>query len=431
MDRTPLRSKLGMALITVLLLVGVISLLLTSVATLSRQNTGSFLYKERILMANYAAQSGLRHAMLQLSENPNWAPSGVVVGQLPLEGRLGYEVELVNNFSGLTPIASPGGDVPSGQVWLRSQGTVEGKKLAGGFGRAQSFCVKPDVLFEDAFYERNHDLHPKNCVIDVYNSEPGGAFLPDFDPTNPATVRREASIRSDTSVDLEGSLLDGHIIVPDESTTVTTVGSTLSGEILRQPEVPLKQKFSKPEIFASSSLASSPNTGRVLPGPYSLLNVPDGGTVELEKGGLYYFQRVVLGEGSRLEIVDPGGAADDVCVVYVGIAFTLGQGAAVNPQLGADLSRPRDFQLYTSDEGNLTGNPSTNVTLGLDAEFTGVISGLGCRFKGSSNAELFGAVVCDHSSWDPGFTVHYDVSLRGQTLQGDPEWVLINQGSQR
>lgn len=144
-----------MALATVIRILGASAVALIS--QLSRQVASS----QRASQARYAAKAGLSRALLELSKDPLWGPSSLVLPDGDADSldfrdqSLGCRIRVANNWNGAAPIAAPDATmVQPGRVWLECTGTLHGQPLAGSHGIAAALAVKPDVVFDLAVYQR-------------------------------------------------------------------------------------------------------------------------------------------------------------------------------------------------------------------------------------------------------------------------------------
>lgn len=404
----------GFSLPVVLLFSALLLLMIMAEAAQVHYSLSSRSDRERGLKAQYAAQAGLNRALQQLSADSNWAPA-IFSGVLQGDPSLGFEVEVLNNHSQAVSVPAPdGGTVAPGAVWLRSTGTVDGRKFKGSLGQAKAMPVKPQPIFNYLLYE--HQLlifspvdWPRN-FMDSYSGLPTG-YTQTVVPGNPSTYQNRATIRSDDEVAIRDGFVDASVEVPTFDADLcdpARVSGTRTSNSLRMPV----WKFKIPAAMKSVVAGAAPSAGTVAPGRYTSLSVPSNGSITLQNGE-YYFDSIFLGDHATLNL---SGASDtDPCVVYIGNSFEASSYAEINMAL-----EPRKLQLYSTDQAG----GRTRFLYRDYVKISATVAGYGAMITLGNFDDLFGAYRVFDFAEGADSKLHYDTSLKNEILNGDPEWVL-------
>lgn len=381
--------------------------------------------REKALRAEYAARAGLQRALSELSRDPDWAPA-TFTGTLEHDTTLSFDVEVLNNYrSPLETTAPDGSTLPPGRVWLESTGLVEGVPMRGGVGQAKAVPIRPLPIFNCAVDEVCILWFGRlptytNSLVDSY---PGGlpaSYVPYLVPGNPATYRRRTLVHSYEQVMVvDSGFLDATVVSPDSARLASVDLSLISGNVEANASWGPSWKFRLPSDLESLPVSGPVGAGSLAPGRYSSLDVPAGGVVELESGK-YAFGTIVLGNGSQLTLA-PTVSEAAPCELYLGVSATFGSNSRVNM-----THPPRHLQIYSTDQGPLE---DTYLLCDADSKLSATIAGYGMRVEFTDRVELFGAMKVYDFAEGAESRIHYDESLNGAILDGDPEWTLMGESS--
>ena len=458
------RVRGGFALMVATVFALCVLAILAATMTLINRNLGSGAGAELSQQARYSAAAGIREVLQQLARDPNWTPpggngsfyqpsSGTLETLSFVDPLLGFEVQVINNFAGSSPVPRPGGgSIPEGQVWMKAYGTYDGRRLAGHHGWGEKLAVKPEVKIDYALFETTSGCEPKETVIRSYSSEP---FIPEAaDPVAGTNLLYDTHLRAGNSFQIIPPVaIDGSLILPAPSSLLPPAPITTGG-VVYDPVEPLRLKFRVPHSLRSvSPTTPTPTPGTPLPpGRYTDLNVYAGSPVIL-RSGVYVFDNIYVHPGARIDTLldvappptpptpPPPLPELSPVVVYVRENFGVGMGSQVNTVSSVDLAapppvslpRPRHFQLYTTDEGNDTthgfGPGNTNVQIaGGGSEFVGIIAGDRAVVGQYAGSTIRGGMTVGRHVWGyGGATVVYDRTLTDVELEGETEWVLIGE----
>ncbi|MFA5507395.1 MAG: hypothetical protein WC423_18340 [Vulcanimicrobiota bacterium] len=420
MKRRSTTRNRGIGLALLLALTAVILVLGASAVALIAQLSQQVSSSQRASKVKYAAKAGLSRALLELSKDPHWSPTTLVLPDASpdsfdfRDNSLGCKVQVVNNWGGAAPVSAPDSTmVEPGRVWLESVGTLHGEPLSGAHGIAAGLAVKPEVVFDLAVYQRDgiFTIQSPSVLIASYRSS--GAAT---DPKDPAGVlESEAVIRSEVGVIINAaSQLRGKVQLPRVD---IPVAGNLAGLVEVVPDGPLPLQFTEPEALRSLPHPSQYGTALDLdPGPYFEVKVEPGGSLVL-RGGTYYIDSLWVGEGSVVELVDVTDS--NPCVVYLGEIFDVGPDAEINWQRAPAL-----LQLYSTDRDNWGAD---QFILGNNSRSSFVIASDVLELALGEGAVLYGAVDARLVTWAAGARLIFDENLIGQVLDGDPEWVLVSE----
>ena len=137
------------------------------------------------------------------------------------------------------------------------------------------------------------------------------------------------------------------------------------------------------------------------------------------ESGRYYFRNIKSGDGASITLASTVNDAAPV-EIYLGERADLGIGATLNPD-----HPPRHCQIYGVDEKS----DLCYFRCEDNSRVCATLAGLGLQVRFTQNVEFFGAMHCD-DFFEGDFTkIHYDESLANQILEGETEWVLVDQSS--
>ena len=388
-----------------------------------REGLSSRNRRELALRAEYAARTGLQRAVSHLSQDSTWNPP-VFSGTLTHDPRLSFRVEVLNNYSSTTDTTAPDGStLPAGRVWLSAVGLVDGQPLSGGLGQAKSVPVRPQTVFDYVVDERRSLYFARgtfvNSLVDSYAGGPPTSYTSYLVPGNPATYRMRAKIHSanEMAIGTLGFVDAQPFVSSDASISNISLANTSVAPVV-DSTWPARWKYRVPAALASQPLATPPTTGVILPGRYGDLKVSAGGNVQLESGR-YYFRNISLDSGAS--IILAGSVSDSAPVeIYLGERAVLGTGSIVNPD-----HAPRHCQIYGVDEEN----GFSYFRCEENNQVSATLAGLGLQVRFEVNVEFFGAMHCYDFYEGDDSKIHYDESLASQVLEGETEWVLVDQSS--
>lgn len=396
----------------------------------SRQNYTNAAHKEKMLEAEYAFKAGLATAMERLAEQPTWHPTETspVVETLSDDGRVGFKLWLDGiNRNSATPITSASGlTLSRGQAAVRVTPTISGQEILTGFGGAEatSILVLPAVEFPHNILAPN-PAEPlvfysgPSSLLSYNSTSPGG--IPPFLglPTPPPLNNQNASVRAMSDIELGQAIVFGEAILPTVS-SLTVGGGRYNGE-QRLDTTLYSPHFVRPDPGLPLMPTGSGDQSFV-PGNYEILMPGDGATIELQRGGRYFFREIYLGAANKIRLTGPASAGG--CAIYTH-TFWTGDNAEINMPGPGDPPVPSDFQLYMTPE---PGCEVLSFKLGNDSSAAMVAAGHNMEVNLKSNTQLYGAVIAGRVDLWAGSAIHYDQALLGVPMAGQPQWALVSQG---
>ena len=400
----------------------VILLLLTLIVTLSLVAAGQIAqWHEEVehglssTRASYAADAGLARVLLELSKDPNYSPGTLVLPDGDPEGleftdrNLGAEIEVINNFSGLSPVPTPDGDLAPGRVWLRSRGKIGEKFFRSQKTSAKAIVTRPDVIM-------NYGLRQLSGQIKFGANNSIQSYVPAglVDPKPPGGFGANVKVRAnEQGLFLPGSsAIKGSVDIPTADTPVT--GTPLGGTQVVQDSPPLL-KFVEPAAFRSLPHPNITGANIDLPPnqPYTEVLVTAGGTLVLH-GGEYYMEGLRLGVG--VDVLVTGATLSNPCVVYIGSGFQ----ADGNNKINWD-GAPRLLQLYDTD---IEGDGINNNWVQAGARMSCVWASRETGVNFETDVQFYGAIDAKQIKFKDDCLIVFDESLTAEVLQGKPEWIL-------
>lgn len=353
--------------------------------------------------------------LLELSRNPDYSPGTLILPDGDPSGldfsdkSLGAEVDVVNNFSGTTPVSTPDGSLAPGRVWLRSRGRVSGTFYRSQRYTARAIVTRPEVVL-------NYALRQAVGPIKLGAANTVRSYVPagDLDPKPPGVLGANLRVRAnETGLSLGGgALIDGVVEIP---TTDTPVSGTPSGGTEVVQDGPASLKFSEPLAFRPLPHPDAIGSSLDLPPgqPYGQIEVQPGGTLVLHAGE-YYAINLVLRAGARLVV--SGATVDDPCVFYIGSGF----GASGNNEVNWE-GAPRLLQFYDTD---IQGDGRNSSWISSGARMSCVWASRETAVNFGDDVEFYGAL--DGHSFTFGSNCHlvFDETLVGEVLEGKAEWVV-------
>jgi hypothetical protein len=412
--------------VVVMLMLLLVSSFTTAAGLLTNQNYTNTAWKERNLEARFAYRAGLSTAMANLTANPAWAPTEAspLVDYLDDSERVGFKVWLDGiNANSSTPVISASGlALQRGQAALRVVSLVNGKEISSGFGGAETtpIITRPTTVFNHNLLQpdpgRTLSLSTGPSAFLSFNSAAG--ILPwDSLPALPPSDNQNASVRAFNHIDLAQTTVYGQAILPTSS-TLSVGGGGVNGE-LRDDDGFLPLKYAPPE---GAGLSTPPTSGAIAPGLYSALTTPNGANITLERGGVYFFSDIFVGQDNVWNLSGP--PSDGPCVIYTH-TFWLDDDTSVNLPAPGVPPQPGELQVYgTPMDG--CDIPSVILRSGVRAAF--VTAGNNMKLEMESNSKLYGAVIASEVTLAPSIEIHYDEALLGVIQEGESEWVMVNQG---
>jgi hypothetical protein len=409
----------------VMLMVFLIIAITTASGLLTNQNYATGSYREKTLHADLAVKAGISTAMAKLTEDPLWSPTQTTPYTEFLDPNqdVGFEIWLdVNNEQGTgTVLTSTGEDLRVGQVAMRVRALVNGEQIASGFGGADQLIImeRPTVQFDNALFKVTEGpmaLASNSTTILSYNSDTGIMPFTGL-PATPPPGNQSASVRSLDDLTLNSVQLNGEAVLPTHSNLVASVGGSYLSEA-RVDEAYL------PRIFEDKGdLPGNTSSTTIVPGDYNEGNIPSGATVNLVRGGTYYFSNHLrLADNVTLNLTGP---ATDGPVKIFCHAFFSGQNTKINLPPPGQPPVPGDLQVYGI---NQPGCASILVQFKSDTEAAMVFACQSMDFKLAMNSKFYGAVNANGFFIGDNVEIHYDEALRGQLFDARTEWVLVSHG---
>ena len=170
--------------------------------------------------------------------------------------------------------------------------------------------------------------------------------------------------------------------------------------------------FRAPPALEGVAPGVCPSAGYIPPGRYGSLPF---GTTAIQLGeGDYYFRDFDAYTRPEITLTGPGPTT-----VYVERGFHPGD----RMNFGGD---PEQLRIFFIDTGaTCSFQPEINSISSC------VVAGSTLRFSLTTNAEFYGAVICDIMPYtQTGSKIHYDESLKDVALEASTEWVLVNEGEE-
>lgn len=424
------RRSAGVAIVVVMLMLLIVISFTAAAGVVSRQNYTNATHKERMLEAEYAFKAGLATAMERLAEQPAWNPSAATptTETISDDGRVGFKLWLDGiNRNSATPIMSASGlSLQRGQAAVRVIPIIDGQEILGGFGgiEATSFLVLPSVEFPHNILSP-HPTEPltffwgNSALLSYDSNTPGGIPVFTGSPASPPSPNRSASVRALSDIVLGPTQVFGEVILPTSASLTVGGGSYLAEQ--RLDSTVYNPHFAQPD----PSIALTP-TGvgnqSFTPGHYGVIFPGDNATIELQRGGTYFFQEMYLGAANKIELTGPASAGP--CVIYTH-TFWTGNNSEINMPAPGSPPVPSDLQLYMTPE---FGCEVLHLKLGDNSSAAMVAAGHSMRVTLYENAQLYGAVIAKYVELSDGAAIHYDQALLGIPMAGQPQWALVSQG---
>lgn len=364
-------QKKGSTLLIVMALVALLTLIATMAAdraTLDVELSYNQLNSEK---AFYAADAGIKHAVVVLNDSVNWRTGFV---NMSIGGAL-YSVAVVDSAT-----------IPAliDTVILRS--------TAAAFDAVANVEAKVipayDRPFQYAAFGDDSLIMKNTACTDSFNSDSGSYASTQLneggdigsngiiDLSNTTDVYGDASTATDGGITLDGSA----VITGDTTSTAPAQDMTIIPD----------SDFSWAQ---SNSMAPSGFSGNFLydPTTYSLALNNTYDTLVLSSG-VYYFSSISLSQDASLQIA-PGAEV----TIYMTGNLALGQNASVNPY-GSTSS----LQIYST---------GTELNLGQHTEFHGAFWGPNTAISIEQNTDVYGSMIGESIFLANSACVHYDRSL--------------------
>ena len=407
---------LPMAIIFILISV-IVGMTILAIGGQERIAAGRRLYHEQ---AFYAADAGIAYAYAQIKNAPDWMP--VPNPSSPVAVGAGSFTVAVDRTQADTPVVTAVGTVhgQSETVVLTLAGSGGGAGGAGG-----SFA-------QGVFGNTSLSLS-NNAVVDSYDSTLG--------PYGGSNVGQNAYVGSRQIINLSNNaVVNGNAYVTGPGGINLGNGAVITGSQNYNYSFnePLDSSPLPPVTIPTtlSSLAYPVQGDSRISGSYTLSNgrltlsnnatatitVPSGGN------GNFNFQRIVLSNGSRLNVVGATKfyvqsiltlsnnsrmqwSSSSSCVMYLGTSCAA---TFANNSILSNLSgNPANMQIYSASSNTLTfSNNAQALSMVLYAPNASVIL--------SNNAQAYGGIVANNLILANNALFHYDTALRTTSLPDDP-----------
>lgn len=426
----PSQSQRGVsAIVFMMLALTAMLLMVSAIGNLANHRLNAVARDAYDTRARYAAYAGIQFGLLQLTLNPEYAPSEPVISALPGDEQSFFELTVLNNYNGApgTSITSPSGvEVPAGSVAFESKGTSVRGSEATSFG-VKTMAFRGDRTMRYAILAEE-DIRLAASQTDAFRSyrisDTGTLTYHPYDPnlapeSSPgAPGQGHGSLRTNSiepgALVLQSSSVKGFLIVGplgDPTRVVLNDGATLDpeyttpivGESLRRVaryRPPMNPNAATEEVVVSGTMT-------LAPGAYRRVVVQPGATLNLT-GDYYMITGELVVDGGSINVSPNGSDSDpqllEPAVVCVSDGVRFVNGAQINRSGPGAL--PFHLQLVGVGDGSPNGGQEFQMS-GSEANCVVVGNTLDVRL---SNSRVCGAIKC-RSADVQGSSVHFDRAL--------------------
>ena len=419
------RARKGYALMTILLLAG---LLLTIAGAIGSQVlTGLTTTKTRLSTstARFAAYAGLQHAMFKLRENPAYETTLNAV-LMPGSGTVSYTVEIYNNHDSDAAMTIPDGTVVPGRtVYCAAMGVddnEQGEALHAMSGMISD--TRPELHYA-AFSDQTVTLSGSSKSLSFDSATCG--FTTDSDNRwVPDTTGTNGDLGTNRYMTLDGGSVAGDVFRPaaygnsltSQNQNQTQGQVSIQAQSVQDLPAPVSvPRYSSPADYQNAPPMPVSSGNFPIPAPnevevYDKLVVGNAG---LTMGpGQYFFPDGLDIDG--ILKADPDVNANNPIVIFVGGDAKLRDGARVNP--GGSSA---NVQLYFVDNSSEEGQKFQMVG---NSQFFGTAAGHRLETELSGQAELYGGLLGRSMKAQDSARLIFDEALESTPLQIAANWGL-------
>ena len=386
-------NRLGIALVTTILLLNVMVVMAFCLAITSLQNLSLSRSEYDAMRSQHVAEAGASDALGQLKSNPSFAGSFThTMTTLPDTA----SVTVVNNASGSTTLTgSNGASIPTGCAYILSVARAVNGKVTRSTGVLCQLSA-PASMFAYAEFGHSGLTLTGSVSTDSYNSKSG---------TYAQTVQSQGGNVGTNAIGPNAVTLSGATRVGG-SVSVGVGGSqsniNINGGATYNSWGALSTSVAWPSVTIPSGTRQGSYRGSGLSlsaGTYGDYTISGAGSLVLAPG-TYVFDSLTLSGNSHLVV---SGATTIYITGNTGQGIDLSGGAVVNPTLTAS-------NLVFYGGSNVT---SAKVSGGASAYFALYAPNADISVKGPEG--IYGSVMGDTVTASGNAAVHYDQALSAST----------------
>ncbi len=384
----PLASEeRGVALVTALLIMGILLLLGTAFLTISSTETQIAINERNAVQAFFLAEAGVNKAISQLnadSEYPGETDTSLGPGT--------FTVKVTAGAGSNQKVIEAIGYVPNSTSSTRTLRTVK-------------LTVERSSVFRYGLFARRDVKIDRTGIVDSYDSSLG--------PYGGSNIGSHGTIGSNDDVELgEQVQVNGGVTAADtieKHHRVTITGTETEGaSLVELPQVTV------PRGFGLDVTVEDGGSQSLVPGSYGKLRVGTNGTISLSPGTYYFYGDVKFQDHSELTISPRGRVT-----IHVTGMVTGRREVRIN---AAPSARPTDLIIYSSviepDEEDDGGEGERDIKFGNNVKFFGAIYAPGSKILvkelGSSadpTLGIYGSLVAREIRIHKRQRVHRDTAL--------------------
>lgn len=452
------RTSRGFALVMLIFMLLLVIGFTAAMTATTMQNYTNTNRLNNKLKARYAIRAGIATALHKLSEQSSWNPSKSTPHKefLDEQKEIGFKLwfEGINRDSEAAIEDGDGTRLEKGQASLKVCALINDQEFTSGLAGLEQkfFLVQPQVKFDDnIFDDRKANWNTGGMSVNFqlvdfysYNSNVDAPIRPYTGSGKPPIENQHAALRALGDVDLQNRMsVWGTVTTPTGSRVRSQGGGTIPNYYRGQgfyyfkeqefnDDVHVPWRFTTPEWVKEQAggawISLAPGETRLLTqGVYSRISVGSNATLELERGGTYWFKSgpTTLHPGARIRLM---GTSDKPTTIYARSLWTVdstpGKVTSINmPETTGALPKPNDLQIYLlSDVGNDNGS-----RIGHFLEGAFVLALGGRKIELRNDIKIYGAIHGSVTTLGKFVELHYDQALIEQEGEAKAEWVVVNQ----
>jgi hypothetical protein len=449
------RREAGVAIVLVMFFILLVLGMTVASGLLTRQNFTNFRSHDREAKARYAAHAALQTGLHYLSNDSTWSPTEAnphIEYLDPPTNSIGFKTwfDGVNRNSSVPVVTASGQTLSRGQAIMRVTVLVDGHAEEGFTGGAESLRLEqPEVPYSFSLLQGSTDTHQHfqafYCNFLSYSSSPLTPVAPvdfDWDPRKtfhadwwmtdygtrslqkPVPVSNQRGSFRDSESDIPGMrrqhvssrVLGTYSPTSEVADSVTfwdsVVPASAAWLVDDEPWVPIR--FDYPRGMRGLTGGIIANAGVLAPGFYSVVQVPPGQTLTLERGATYGIKQLSLQPGAHIILT---GSSTEPCLVYFERFGSTG-GSKVNMPVPGGATSPLSWDLH------LLGVGDSEVSI-LSSQVAAVLV---TNYFNGHNIDWYGTVITSRTSSScQRSNFHFDEAIRGREAPAEPNWILVNQ----